>query len=183
MIDTLAAAAALLLAVSGAAKVRHPGPAAAMLVRLLHRPARDRAGAALLVRGTGLGELAVGLALVVTGSRVAAVLLAAAYAGFAAVAVLLLRTGAGRTSCGCFGAADSPIGPAHLVLTAAGAAAGVAAAIHPSGAGLFHGGHLVVVTGWAQAVLLAALGYLAVTALPALLAARRPLVAAPADPH
>ena len=188
LIDTLSVAAALLLCVSGAAKLRHPASAAAMIRRLL----RDRRvgrgvgrppGAAIgPVRAIGSGELAIGLAVLVTGSRPAAALLAAAYLVFAAVAVLLLRAGGARTSCGCFGATDSPLGPAHLVLDGVALAAGLAAVVRPPGpwCGL-DGGGTVAVIGGVQAVLLAALAYLAVTALPALLAARRTLVAAPSS--
>jgi hypothetical protein len=145
--------------------------------RVGHRPLVRSVGP---VRAIGSGEIAVGLSVVVTGSRPAVALLAAAYLVFAGVAVLLLRAGGARTSCGCFGATDSPLGPAHLVLNVVALAAGLAAVVRPPGpgCGLLDGGGTVAVTGSAQAALLAALAYVAVTSLPALLAARRTLVAA-----
>ena len=177
LIRTLAAAAALLLAASGVAKLQRPDPAATTVLRLrfLRLPGRPRAQA--LVRVIGAGELGVGLAVLVTGSRPAAALLAAAYLAFAAVAVVLLRAGGARVSCGCFGSVDSPLGAAHLALNVAAGAAGFAAVLRPPGpgAGLFAGGGAGAVAAPLQAVVLAALGYLAVTALPALLAAQRSL--------
>ena len=190
MIDALAAAAALLLVVSGIAKLGHPGAAAAMVLRLVRltgpavRSARDRRRAASLVRVVGLGEVGVGVAVVATGSRAAIVLLATAYLLFAAVAATLLRAGDARTSCGCFGSTHSPLGPAHLVLDLVAAATAVTAAFRPPGPGLglWDGGPATAVIGSVQAVLLAALGYLAITSFPALLAARRPLVPATPTP-
>ncbi|WP_375487524.1 MauE/DoxX family redox-associated membrane protein [uncultured Jatrophihabitans sp.] len=177
MISVLVAAAAVLLVVSGVAKIRHPEPASALVRRLLHRP-RERYRSVLLVRGIGVGELAVGTAALAAGSRTALALLAAAYVGFAVVAVLALRDGAARTPCGCFGSADSPLGPAHLVLDAVAAVAGVAGAVRPSGPalGLLDGAGLTAAVACVQVLLLASLGYLAVTSLPALLAARRALL-------
>ncbi|WP_375498144.1 MauE/DoxX family redox-associated membrane protein [uncultured Jatrophihabitans sp.] len=171
------AAGALLLVASGAAKLRHPSTAATLVVRLLRRPARERLRAVLLVRIAGAGELVVGLAVLITGARPAVALLALAYLAFAAVTLTLLRAGA-RASCGCFGSADSPLGPGHLVLNVLACVAGFVAVLRPPGpgVGLLGGSAATAVTATAQAVLLAALGYLAVTSLPTLLADRRALV-------
>lgn len=183
MLGALAAAAAVLLIASGVAKLRTPGPTATMLTSLrsaVYPPARRRASRAALrvaARFVGVGEIAVGTAFVAGGGRLAAVLLAGCYAAFAVVALVLSRSvAAGRpTACGCFGGTDAPVGAAHVLLDliAFGAAAGVA--VRPVGAlgGFADTGTAVAVVGCAQAVLLAWLGYLAITALPALEAARR----------
>lgn len=170
-------AAALLLVAAGAAKVRAPGAAAAMLrraapwlPRVLRQPAAVRLG--------GAAEAAVGAAAVVTGGRIALVLLAACYAAFAAVALRLIAVGAGA-SCGCFGGADSPAGPAHVVLDVLATAAAVAGVVAPPGlfGGRFDGAVLPGLIGIAQAALLAYVGFLSITALPALAADRRRLAA------
>jgi hypothetical protein len=179
VISALGAAAAVLLAVSGLAKLRAPAPAAAMIGELvgpaLARRLRRSVPMPVLVRAGGLAEVLVGAVLIGHGGRWAAVLLAASYLVFALVAgrlMSLASSTAGRTSCGCFGGADSPVGPAHLVLDLVGLAAGLAASIHPlaRGAGLFAHSALVSCVACGQVLLLAWLGYLAITALPALAA-------------
>lgn len=164
-------AAALLLLVAGAAKLRTPDPAAAMIRRMWRiRPASGRVGA----RAVAVIELATAVAVLATGSRAAAIALAVCYLVLTVVAVRL-ALGAERTACGCFGAADGAVGPAHVTLDLAALAVAVWASIRAPGtaAALFDHGALVGVTACAQAGLLAALGYLSITALPALAAARR----------
>jgi hypothetical protein len=167
VIGTLGAAAALLLVVSGLAKIRTPAPAGAMIVTLLPRLRRRRLGRP--VRAIGGAELAVGGAFLVAGGRVPAALLAGCYLAFLIVA---MRLAARRSPipCGCFGAADAPVGVAHIVLDAVAAGVASAAVVRPVGAagGLVDHGTLVAVIGVGQAVLLASLGYLAITALPQL---------------
>jgi hypothetical protein len=173
MIGALDLAAAALLIAAGAGKVGAPAPATAMLRRALPAPLR-RLAAATAVRLAGLAEVAVGVAVVLTGARAALLLLAAAYAAFAAVAVRLVKARQ-RTSCGCFGRADAPVGPEHLVLNAAGVAVAVAGAVRPPGrwGGAFAGDVLPGLLTLAQSALLAYLAFLSITALPALGDARR----------
>lgn len=178
MIGSVELAAALLLAGAGAAKLRAPQPAAAMLrrARLASlRPGRSR----ILIRTVGVAELGIGLAACVTGGRVAAALLGCCYVAFLIVAVRLLR-GGHRASCGCFGATDSPVGAGHLVVNLVGIATASATVARPTGAvgGLLDDERLAGVVGVGQAVLLAYLAFLSITALPALLAARRRLLEA-----
>jgi hypothetical protein len=167
------AAAAVLLVVAGAAKLRTPGPAATMLVGFWPglRPLRR---ARAVARAAGVVELGAGLAVLAVGGRVTAAVLTACYLALTIVAVrLALRSES--APCGCFGAADGDVGPAHIVLDVAALGVGVAALVHPVGsvAGLFTDGTLTGFTLAGQAALLAALGYLSITALPALTAARR----------
>jgi hypothetical protein len=168
-------AAAILLVVAGAAKLRTPGPAGTMLVGFwpaLRRLRRARA----VARTAGAVELGAGLAVLAAGGRVTAAVLAACYLALTVVAVRLAAR-AEPAPCGCFGAADGDVGPAHIVVDVAALAIAVAALVRPVGsvADLFTGGTLTGLTLAAQAVLLAALGYLSITALPALAAARRTL--------
>ena len=90
---------------------------------------------AVLVRVGGLAEAALGVAALVTGNRVTAVLLAASYLAFAGFVAVALRRHTPLATCGCFGKEDSPPTRLHVVLTASAAAAGVAVAVQP-GVGL-----------------------------------------------
>lgn len=176
MIGSLQLAAAVLLMAAGAGKVRAPRSAAAMLQRSwLSAPRRITATAA--VRTFGVVEVAVGALVCATGSRVSAALLAGCYFAFVMVATRLLRHGQ-RGSCGCFGDTDSPIGIAHVLVNCAGLAAAITAFIRAPGpvGGLLDGDALIGAVGVGQAVLLAYLAFLSITALPALVAARRRLL-------
>src|SRR4051794_9106 len=115
LLGACALAAAVLLLVAGAAKLRTPGPAAAMIVTFLPGMRRARR----LARATGLVEFAAGAATVAFGGRIAAVALAACYLLLLAVAVRLASADE-RAACGCFGAADGVVGPAHVLLDLAG---------------------------------------------------------------
>jgi hypothetical protein len=178
VIGSVQLAAALLLIGAGLAKMRSPGQAADMLRHAWWRPLRGRTSR-VLVRGGGGIELAVGVAAMVSGSRLAAALLGGCYLGFTIIAARLLRGGR-RTSCGCFGATDSPVGAGHLGVNVLAVGVAVAAIVRPPGAlgGVFHHGVLIGVVGAGQAVLLAYLAFLSITALPALVAARRRLLEA-----
>jgi hypothetical protein len=123
------AIAALLLAVGGASKARHPADTA-NAVRAAGLP-----GTAALVRVGGGAEAAVGVAALVAGDRATAVLVAVSYAAFALFVVVALRRGTPLASCGCFGKADTPPTALHPVLNLGAAAAAVAVALDP-GAGL-----------------------------------------------
>ncbi len=175
VVVALDAAAAVLLAVAGAAKLRTPGPAAAMLVGLWPR-LRPLRRARLAARGAGIVELGAGLAVLAGGGRPALLLLAACYLALSAVALRLLSRGE-PVPCGCFGAADGAVGAAQVVVDLAALAVagwGLLRAA-PGPAALFDPGVLAGVTATGQVLLLAALGYLAITALPALATARHAL--------
>lgn len=174
MIGPLAAAAAVLLAVAGLAKLRAPAPAATMIVALVPSLTRRRPAVRAFVRVSGVGEAGVGLSFVALGGRVPAGLLAAAYLAFTLIA-LRLATQPSGTPCGCFGAVDSPVGAAHVTLNLVALGVAAAAVARPAGAlgGLLHHGPATLLIGGAQVLLLAWLGYLAITALPALASARR----------
>ena len=101
------------------------------------------------------------------------------YLIFTAITMRLLLGGR-RTPCGCFGRADGDVGVAHLAVNVIGVAIAAGAALRPPGAlcGLFNAGSLSGVVAAGQSVLLAYLGFLSITALPALAAARRRLLEA-----
>ena len=178
MIGSVQLAAALLLAGAGVAKLRAPDQAATML-RAAWRTRLRADAVQVLVRIGGFGEIAVGVSVVATGSRVAGALLGCCYLAFLITAWTLLRRGQ-RTSCGCFGATDSPVGVGHLVVNVVALGFAIASAVRPPGpvGGLFDDDALTGVVGVGQAVLLAYLAFLSITALPALVAARRRLLEA-----
>jgi hypothetical protein len=93
------AAAALVLCVAGAAKLRAPGSALRALSSI-GIPAREPFVWALAAVEIALG----GLALLAPGSATA-IPVACMYAAFAVVALVLLRH---RSECGCFGESEAP---------------------------------------------------------------------------
>ena len=113
---------AVLLAVAGAAKIRDPAATSAALQGA--RLVSDRR----LVRVLGLAEVALAAAVLVSGGRLPAALLAAAYAAFAVFAHRQARQGAG---CGCFGQSDAPATRLHVAVNVAGAGVAAAAAVWP----------------------------------------------------
>ena len=118
------ATAAALLVLAGGSKVRSPLTARAAL-----RAAGVSVGD-LAVRFLGAVELGLGAACLVWPAAELAACLAAAYVGFAAVVLLLLRRGA-EVPCGCFGAdafSASRLHPAMDLVAAAVCAAAVALA-------------------------------------------------------
>lgn len=174
----LAAGSAGLLVATGIAKLRRPAPTAAALAasglagRGATRLPRRRA------RLLGAGEVAVGAVALATGARAAFAAVTVVYLAFLVFAGYALARGRGRISCGCAGREDTPVGPAHLVICAAGAA-GAAAALATGAAPL---------TSWSVAgsgCLVAAAGWLLLTDWPRWTAARarlRPLPAAGPGP-
>ena len=114
---------AVVLVVSGTAKLVDPAPAAAaMRDARLPIPLRGRAST-----GTALGvvEIAVGVVALAVPTWWAAAALGAVYVGFAGF-VLVLRSQDGEAGCGCFGSSSSPPGTAHLVLNVSAAVAAFA---------------------------------------------------------
>jgi hypothetical protein len=170
IIEALSAAAAVLLIVAGVAKYRTPAPAASMLALLWPRIRSARR----VARASGIVECVAGVATLGFGGRAALALLALCYLVLTLVAIRL-ATGQQPAVCGCFGAADGTVGLPHVLLDLAGVSVAIWGAVRPPGSvtNLFGSGALTGVTVIAQALLLAALGYLSITALPALSAARR----------
>jgi hypothetical protein len=171
-LQLIALSAALLLIVSGCAKLRDPQPAARMITRVLpgmHRPLLPSA-----VRVVAVAELGVGGSAAALGGRWPFAALAAMYLGFAAVVLLAMRRG-GDAACGCFGVADAPLGRAHLILDLLAAAMSVGACVSAPDrfAGIGALAPLPAVVASGQVLLLGWLGYLALTALPSLAATRR----------
>lgn len=120
-------AAAGVLCVSGAAKLRSPGATVPALA-LLGLPARRA-----LVRALAVVELALGLVAIIAPGVLTAALVALAYAGFAAVAARLTAL---RADCGCFGESGASASPVQSILSAALAVVAAAAALSaPGGAG------------------------------------------------
>jgi hypothetical protein len=176
-VQAVALSAALLLSVSGLAKLRAPGPAAAMLAGLWQaaRPGAVRRSVLdALVRGVAVLEVGAGAAAIAIGSGWAYTAVGAMYSAFAVVVAVAMRRGA-SASCGCFGSADAPLGRAHLVVDVAAATVAFAAAsTSPPPLGALSGlspGVAAVAVG--QTLVLTWLVYLSITALPALAAARR----------
>lgn len=168
-------AAAGLLVVTGAAKLRAPGGVAAALAGARLPSSRG------LARALGAAELGVGAAALVAPRALAAPV-ALLYLAFAAFIVRALTSGLPVASCGCLGERETPPSAVHAVLDALAAAAAVLVlpSSVPSTAAFLGGqpwnglplGMLVAVT-----VLLA---YAALAHLPAALAAWRPQPEAPA---
>jgi hypothetical protein len=106
------AAAALLLAGAGAAKLASPQQArAALSIAGLRVPA-------LAVRALGVVEIAVGGAALVAPGAATAAAAAVAFAAFLLFVARLLRVARGAADCGCFGTAGSEAGAVHLVVNA-----------------------------------------------------------------
>lgn len=117
---------AVVLIVSGAAKLLDPAPAsAAMRDAGLPVPFRGRP-----VTGIALGAVEVGIGLIALAVPAwwAASLLGAVYLGFAGF-ILRLRAQDGDASCGCFGSSSTPPGAAHLVLNIAAVAVATVAVV------------------------------------------------------
>lgn len=120
-------ASVALLVLAGTGKLVDPLP----LVRAL-RSAR-LPGGSTAVRAFAAGEVAVGAAAVVLGSRPSAVLVALSYAGFTAFVLRARAVGGVLASCGCFGRRDTPPTAAHVAVTAALAVTAAAVAVRPLG--------------------------------------------------
>jgi hypothetical protein len=116
------AAAAILLIGTGVMKgVRPDASAGALPGSVSPRWSRP------IARGLGAVEIAIGLAVLIVGNRLAVAAMAALFAAFAGFTYFAIRSGA--SSCGCTGAVDSPPTGAHAAMNVAFASlAAVAAA-------------------------------------------------------
>jgi hypothetical protein len=143
------AAAALVLCVAGAAKLRAPGSAVRAL-RSIGIPAREP-----LVRTLAAGEIALGVLALLTPGRATAIPVTCVYATFAVVALLLLRR---RAECGCFGDSEVPASRLQGLLNVTLTAVSLAAAVHqPHGLGWIVGQPVLMlgIAGAAFAIVLA----------------------------
>lgn len=150
------AAAAVLLGVAGAPKVRDPGD----LVRAVRSVGMPFGRGT--VRAFAVGEVVVAVAALAVPSRLTAALLALTYAGFTAFVVAALRRGGVLSSCGCFGKADTPPTWAHAAVTGTASVVGLLVAIDPPGASPW--------SALADSGALAVVGFVALVALVGFLA-------------
>ena len=118
-------ACALLLALGGATKVWRPDNTVRAL-RTLRVPAGS-----VSVRVLALAEMALGLAVVVLGGPLPALLMAVSYLGFTGFVVLAMVRKAPLSSCGCFGTPDTPPTVTHILVTLAAAGVSAVAVARP----------------------------------------------------
>ena len=171
----LLSAGALLLLISGVAKLLHPASAARAVVAARLTSSARLPAARAVVRLTGIAEIATGLAVILIGGRLAALALALVYAALAVFARRLTAV-APAQDCGCFGAARAaPVTGWHIATSAAFAVLGAGAAtglprslLSELSVSPLAGAPLAVTV-----ALLAFACYLLMTALPALLHAAR----------
>ena len=117
---------ALVLVVSGFGKLAQPAPAAtAMRDAGLPVPFRGRAASGIAL---GVVEASIGLVALAVPTWWSAAALGGFYAALAAF-VVRLRSIDGDAGCGCFGAASTPPGIAHLVLNSVAAVVGFVVAL------------------------------------------------------
>ncbi len=118
--QSIAAIAVGLLGLAGIAKILSPDPTVGAL-RAVGLPVGP-----IAVRILGTGEVAVAVAAVVWAPAVAGAGLA--YVGFLGFAAVAARRDTPLRSCGCFGRAETPSSPLHLVfnVVAAGSLGGLA---------------------------------------------------------
>jgi hypothetical protein len=127
-VDLLASpffAAAGLVVVSGAAKLRHPEPAGRALAMLRLPSGR------LTVRAIGVVELVIGAWCLFAPGTASAASLGLLYAAFAAFLALQLRAKTPGASCGCLGSHDASPSMVHVVLDLAAAVTAALVATAP----------------------------------------------------
>jgi len=166
----LLSAAALLLAAAGLAKLRRRTPARSVLAAAAIPGAR-RLPAGLANRLAGSVELAVAVAVLGIGGRLGGLLIVLCFGLLAALSARMVAVEVGQ-DCGCFNR-PSPVTHWHTGVNLAGALIGALAAAMPArslfvelGRQPVSGAALMIAS-----VVLAYLGYLTMTALPALRAA------------
>ena len=118
--------AAVVVAVTGLAKLVDPTPASTALERA-GLPSGGGAG-----RSLGAVEVAVGAWVLAAGGPMAAAALAVLYLGFI-VFIVTNRLRGLDVPCGCIGRSTEPPGVTHVVVDAVAASAAVAAVIAPVG--------------------------------------------------
>jgi hypothetical protein len=117
--------AGAVLVAAGLAKAWRPADSARALAGPIHLPVRVlRPG----LRAAGAAEALVGAVAVGTLARPAAALVAASYALFAAVVLVVRHRGGPLASCGCLGTPDTPATLLHVVVDLGLAAAAVSVA-------------------------------------------------------
>lgn len=166
-------AACILLVVAGASKVVRPTDTARAVAAIAPFPL---GALRLLVRVGAALEVAIGLGGLLYPSLVTASLVALSYALFGGFVVAVIVRGGPLASCGCFGKPDTPATRVHVVVNVGLAAAAVVVAVSISSAPIstimssqpWHGIPLALL-----GALGALTGYLALSPLAELLAARR----------
>lgn len=174
---SLVSAAALLLAAAGLAKLRRPAPTRSALAAA-GVPGAQRLSAKTANRLSGAVELAVAVLALLAGGRIAAALIAAAFAVLALLSARMMRIESGQ-DCGCF-ARPVAVSHWHTAVNLGCMLAGLAALLAPAEPLLHQFG---ASPGTASALLLAAavlayLAFLTMTALPELMSAAAELEAA-----
>ena len=116
---------ATLLGVAGVAKLRRPVPTATAM------RAAGLPGSPALARALGAVEVAVAVLALVFGGVSTALVVAAAYVGFASVSIRLMARPA-AAGCGCFGDESTPVTNLHVALNLGAAALAALAALSPT---------------------------------------------------
>lgn len=116
-----------LLALAGISKLLRPIPTVGAL-RLAGFPS-----SVLLVRCLGLTEVTVGVAGVITGSPVWALAAALLYGSFAFFVIYALNRRLPISSCGCFGATETPPSALHVIVNLTAVLTLIGATMFPIG--------------------------------------------------
>ncbi len=167
LLESMLVIAALLLILSGGAKLADGGPTTGAL-RAARLPANRAAVTAL-----GLVEIAAGASALVTPHPAAGLAVASLYVGFAGFVAWALRRDLPIQSCGCFGKRDTPPTRSHVVVNLALAAGSAGAAGRASlfdrfGSDALEAGGVMVFAALATYLL-----YLILAEMPATIAAAR----------
>ena len=164
-------AAAILLGVAGLGKLLRPAPTSRAVIAA-ETPGASVLSALPVVRLLGLLEIVIAGMVLGAGGPVPAALLAISYLLLAVVAWRMISLAPGQ-DCGCFGTSSEPSSWSHVVVNVVNAVAAVVGVLavvfaQPSLGDLVEqqGAQSLLLLG--GSVLLAWLGYLALTALPAL---------------
>ena len=123
VISGLVGMVAVMLAAGGVSKALSPDPTVASF-RAVGLPGRRG-----LVRTLAVGEVLLGLGLIVVGTPWLAALAAALFMVFTGISARLLALGDAAASCGCFGAQSSRPSGLHVVIDAGAAAVLAVAAV------------------------------------------------------
>lgn len=161
MMSGIVAAAAITLVIAGIAKLARPEGTVAAL-----RAAGLKVGV-VPAQALGLIEMLLGAVVLAWAPVPAVILLAVAYVGFALFSLRLLTVRGAATSCGCFGVADAPVHPIHVVVNV-GVAAALAVALATGEFSAVTSGPILMAV---ASVLLSAALVMALTLLPSLLIA------------